>query len=405
MLPWPCSAVRRLAGQPPVRRGATVPLSESESRPSMHSVQIVSRTLLPLLFAASTALARPATAPAAAAPAKAASALRVTDAAGRTVELARPPQRIVVVGHGPYMGLDLLYMFPGASRRLVGMEKKGSAASDFVPLLDPTFAEKTVLQNPGPEQIATLRPDLVLAKSAVLEATGIALGEIHVPVVYLGLETPGQFYQDVANVGVLLGQPDRAREITAYYQERVARIRAGWQGVRATDRPRVLLVEYAERGGAAAVRVPAKPRMQTQEVETAGGRPVWLDSAAPGSGWTVANLEQIARWDPDQIILVVWYTLDPAKVLATLKADPQWRGLRAVRNGALRAFPSDVYGWDTPDPRWLLGMTWLAKTLHPERFKSLDVAAEVRDFYRTLYGMDESAITRDIMSRVRLDVR
>lgn len=371
----------------------------------MHSVQIVSRTLLPLLFAASTALARPATAPAAAAPAKAASALRVTDAAGRTVELARPPQRIVVVGHGPYMGLDLLYMFPGASRRLVGMEKKGSAASDFVPLLDPTFAEKTVLQNPGPEQIATLRPDLVLAKSAVLEATGIALGEIHVPVVYLGLETPGQFYQDVANVGVLLGQPDRAREITAYYQERVARIRAGWQGVRATDRPRVLLVEYAERGGAAAVRVPAKPRMQTQEVETAGGRPVWLDSAAPGSGWTVANLEQIARWDPDQIILVVWYTLDPAKVLATLKADPQWRGLRAVRNGALRAFPSDVYGWDTPDPRWLLGMTWLAKTLHPERFKSLDVAAEVRDFYRTLYGMDESAITRDIMSRVRLDVR
>ena len=303
------------------------------------------------------------------------------------------------------MVLDLLYMFPGASRRLVGVERKGSAASDFVPLVDPTFGEKTVLQSPGPEQIAALHPDLVLAKSGALEATGIALGEIHVPVVYLGLETPGQFYRDVANVGALLDQPARAREIASYYQTRVARIRAGWRGVREADRPRVLLVEYAERGGAAAVRVPAKPWMQTIEVETAGGRPVWLESAAPTSGWTVTNLEQIARWDPDQIILVVWYTLDPAKVLARLKADPQWRALRAVRAGALRVFPSDVYGWDTPDPRWLLGMTWMAKTLHPECFRSLDVAAEVRSFYRTLYGMDEGAVARDIMGRVRLDVR
>lgn len=370
----------------------------------MPSSRIVFRVALPALLM--VLLAAP-VAPAGSAPAPAAapSAIRVTDAAGRIVELARPPQRIVVAGHGPYMALDLLYMFPGASRRLVGVEKKGSSASDFVPLVDPTFAEKTVLQSPGPEQIAALHPDLVLAKGAVLEATGIALGEIHVPVVYLGLETPRQFYRDVANIGALLGQPSRAREITSYYQSRVARLRAGWRKVRETERPRVLVVEYAERGGAAAVRVPARPWMQTQEVEAAGGRPVWLDSAAPGSGWTVANLEQIARWDPDLIILVVWYTLDPARVVATLEADPQWRELRAVRSGALRAFPSDIYGWDTPNPRWLLGMTWMAKTLHPERFAALDVAAEVRDFYRTLYGMDESAISRGIMSRVRLDVR
>jgi iron complex transport system substrate-binding protein len=374
-------------------------------RSSMRSSPVVSRALLSTLLAALVALAWPVAAPAAAPAAKSASAIRVTDAAGRTVELARPPQRIVVVGHGPYMALDLLYMFPGASQRLVGTEKKGQAVSDFAPLLDPSFAEKAVLQSPGPEQIAALHPDLVLAKGAVLEATGIALGEIRVPIVYLGLETPDQFYRDVANLGTLLGQPARAREIASYYRSRLARIRAGWRGVREADRPRVLLVEYAERGGAAAVRVPARPWMQTLEVETAGGRPVWLDSAAPGSGWTVANLEQIARWDPDQIILVVRYSLDPAEVLATFKADPQWRALRAVRAGALHAFPSDAYGWDSPDPRWLLGMIWMAKTLHPERFRSLDVAAEVRDFYRTLYGMDEKAIARDIMSRVRLDAR
>jgi iron complex transport system substrate-binding protein len=332
-------------------------------------------------------------------------AIRVTDATGRTVELARPPQRIFVVGNGPYITLDMLYMFPGASHRLVGTARKGPSASDFLPLLDPTFAEKPALLSPGPEQIAALHPDLVLTRGSVLDQLGTALDAIHVPVVYLGLETPEQFYRDIANLGVLLGEPDRARQITAYFQSRISHIRAGWQDVGETERPRVLVVEYTERGGAAAVRVPARAWMQTQEVETAGGLPIWLDSAAPTSGWTVANMEQIARWDPDQIVLVVWYTLDPAKVVAKLKADPQWSELRAVRQGSLRAYPSDIYGWDNPDPRWLLGMTWMAKTLYPQRFQNLDVAVEVHDFFGTLYAMDDSLIAGKIMSRVRVDVR
>ncbi len=331
--------------------------------------------------------------------------IRVTDAAGRTVQLERLPQRIVVLGHGPYMVLDLLYMFPGASRRLVGVEKRGASVNEFLPLLDPTFQDKTALQSPGPEQIAALHPDLVLIGSRGLDQNAKALDAIHVPVVYLGLETPEQFYRDVANLGVLLGQPDRAREITAYYESRVHRIRDGGPATRGAQPPRVLVAQYTERGGAAAVRVPAKAWMQTIQVETAGGLPVWLDSAASAGGWTVTNLEQIARWDPDQIILAVSYDLDPPQVVARLEADPQWRALRAVRAGTLRAFPSDYFGWDTPDPRWILGLMWMAATLHPGNFPDLDVAVEVRTYFHTLYGLSEAAIDRNIMTRVRLDAR
>ncbi|HVP15402.1 MAG TPA: ABC transporter substrate-binding protein, partial [Terriglobales bacterium] len=327
--------------------------------------------------------------------------IRVVDAAGRTVELAQSPQRIVVIGRGPYMALDLLYLFPGVSRRLVGLETRGGSGSDFLPLVDSSFARKAGLTSPGPEQIAALHPDLVLMKANTAEATGATLAEVRVPIVYLGLETPEQFDRDVANLGTLLGQPGRAREITAYYHSRLARIRQGWRNVPEERRPRVLVAEYNERGGAAAVRVPARPWMQTIEVEAAGGRPVWLDSAEPTNGWTITNLEQIARWDPDAIVLVIWHTLDPARVLARLAADPQWRALRAVRTGRLHAFPADVYGWDTPDPRWLLGMTWMAKTLYPDRFRSLDVGREVHDFFATLYGMSDRAIADGIMSKVR----
>jgi hypothetical protein len=65
--------------------------------------------------------------------------------------------------------------------------------------------------------------------------------------------------------------------------------------------------------------------MQTVQVEIAGGVPVF-------------------RSDPDP-------------VMEQLKADPAWQGLRAVQNGELYAFPADFYGWDVPDPRWILGVT------------------------------------------------
>jgi iron complex transport system substrate-binding protein len=287
---------------------------------------------------------------------------------------------------------------------LVGLEEKGGG-EEFLPLVDSAFARKAILRSPGPEEIAALHPDLVLMRGPTLDALGTALGQLRIPVVYLGLEAPEQFYRDVANLGVLLGDPGRARAISAFYRSRLARIRAGWQGAGGGARPRVLMLEYSDRGGPVAVRVPARSWMQTLEVEAAGGDPVWLDAAALTSGWTVTNIEQIARWDPDRIFLVVWYTLDPTQVLATLRADPQWSALRAVKSGEIHAFPSDLYGWDSPDPRWLLGVTWLAKTLHPDRFDDLDMEREIHEFFGTLYGMDASAVDARIMPRVRLDVR
>jgi iron complex transport system substrate-binding protein len=338
-------------------------------------------------------------------PSAAKAALRVTDAAGRAVALDAPPRRIVVVGHGPFMTLHVLYMFPSARSRVVGREEKGGGDNEFLPLVDTAFARQAVLRNPGPEEIAALRPDLVITRGSTLDALGKALSQLRIPVVYLGLETPEQFARDVTNLGTLLGDPERARAINAFYAARLARLRAAREGTERAARPRVLLLEYSDRGGAAAVRVPARAWMQTQEVEAAGGEPVWMEAATPTSGWTVTNVEQIARWDPDRIFLVVWYRLDPAQVLATLKADPQWRALRAVKAGALHALPSDYFGWDSPDPRWLLGMSWLAKTLHPDRFADLDLRAEIRAFFGTLYGMDAATIDTHVMPRIRLDVR
>jgi hypothetical protein len=55
--------------------------------------------------------------------------------------------------------------------------------------------------------------------------------------------------------------------------------------------------------------------------------------------------------------------------------------------------------------RWILGMNWLATRIHPERFKDIDMKAELMAFFSQLYGMNKTAIETLILPRVKMDVR
>ncbi|HUU37915.1 MAG TPA: ABC transporter substrate-binding protein [Candidatus Desulfaltia sp.] len=332
--------------------------------------------------------------------------IRIVDAAGRTVRLAKPPERILVIGRGPHIILHLLYMFPEGRERLAGSVKKGKWASNFLPLVDPGFENKKMLgDSPGPEEIAALEPDLVLTRNDVSDGLAAALDKIGIPLVHLGLETPDQFFKDLSNLGILLDNEARAEKIAAFFRARIERIREGLSGLRENDKPRVMLAMGLQRGGKLAVQVPAVSWIQTIQVQTAGGVPVWRDAALESGGWTIVNFEQIARWDPDKIFIVVWHTLDPQKAVDSLKGDRQWRELQAVKAKELYAFPADIFGWDSPDPRWILGMTWLAVKIHPERFKAVDLTEEIYGYFGELYGLTRHDVAAKILPTVHLDVR
>jgi iron complex transport system substrate-binding protein len=332
--------------------------------------------------------------------------IKLTDATGRVIELSKIPRRLVVVGRGPFMVLHMLYAFTEGRQRLVGVENVGTTASDFLPLVDASFnSKKALFKNPGVEQIAALKPDLVIMKGTTIDSKAESLEKAGIPTLFLALETPEQFTRDVTNLGIVLGNPQRANEIMAFYRTRLDRLHKGVAGLKDSEKPRVLLVEYSDRGGTFAVRVPAKSWMQTIEVQTAGGTPVWFDAAKDSDGYTIVNFEQIARWNPDKIFVVVWYTIDPQKAIHDLKADPQWSALKAVASGQIYAFPTDIFGWDTPEMRWILGMNWLATRIHPGRFKDIDMNAELMDFFSQLYGMSKAAIESSILPKVKMDVR
>jgi iron complex transport system substrate-binding protein len=320
----------------------------------------------------------------------------VTDALGRSVAFDATPSRIVVAGRGTLLLADALYLFPGVGERVVGVAVTDQGLGDVLPVLDPAHGRKVRFpNNAGVEQIAGARPDLVILKTYSKQGVGDALERAGIAVLYLDLETPESFLADVRTIGALLGQPERAASVVRWYESRVAAVEAA---VRSSARPRVLVVQATGKDTDLAATIPPASWIQARMVQTAGGMPVWTGQNLT-TGWLKVGVEQVAAWDPEHVF-VVSYSSSAADAARRLAGSPAWQATRAGRTGAIRPFPADLASWDQSDARWILGLEWLAATLHPDRFPGFDSRAEAAAFYRELYGLDASTIESIIFPRL-----
>ena len=323
--------------------------------------------------------------------------IEITDSTGNKVALEKIPERITFAGRASIMVADALYMFPEASKRIVGVGFTNQGNGNFTAAIDPAYKEKAYLdQAAGVEQIARTRPDLVILKSYLKKSLGKPVQELGIPVLYMGLENPRQYEDDFRVLGKVFGNPERAEEIIAFYRNLQDRI------VKRTEKlekkPKVLFVYHSSKGGETAFNVPPKNWIQTGMVEMAGGDPVWSDDVS-GNGWTRVNLEQIAVWNPDYVFVAA-YKQNVKAIVKKLLESKQWENLNAGKNGRIFPFPEDFYSWDQPDSRWILGAAWLARTISPDLFKDFNMEAIAEKFYKELYFMDDSVYKREIKSRL-----
>jgi iron complex transport system substrate-binding protein len=325
-----------------------------------------------------------------------ASPFEVIDALGRKVTFEEPPTRILLTGKALFMIADTLYTFPEAGQRIAASGDASQAGKDFISIIDPSFPDKVILaRDAGPEQIAAANPDVVILKSYLEGQMGQPLEALNIPVIYIDFETPEQYQRDLLILGGLFHNEERAVEVASFFDQRANQIESLISSVEEEQKPRVLLLYFSDKDGAVAFNVPPENWMQTTMVKSAGGIPVWAN-AQLNQGWTKVTLEQIAAWDPDKIFIAAYF--NPVdEVVENLKDDPQWQALRAVQDGQLLGFAADLYSWDQPDTRWILGLTWLAGKLHPDLFPDLDITSETQIFYEQLYGISKSDFDAKIL--------
>lgn len=321
----------------------------------------------------------------------------VTDTLGRTVQIGLPINKVIITGKAGWPTVSVAYMFPSAKNCIHGLGQMIAEASLFR-MVDPDIDSKIVaslgIDLPNIEEIAAHNPDVVILKSYMKSKLGDPLESLGIKVVYVDLENLDTYLRDIKVLGKIFGDEAKAEKIANYYQEKHESISSKTRSIENEDRPKVLLLYYSTKGGTISFKVPGTGWLQTSMIEVAGGYP--LSKELPGTGWNTVSFEQIAQWNPD-IIFVVTYSDDPSPsyIKNKLLGDPMWESINAVAKGKVYAFPDDcnnlhaLGSWDSPGSRWILGLMWMAKKIHPSLFSDVNLAEEAKDFYMKMYGLNE----------------
>jgi len=310
-------------------------------------------------------------------------------------------QRIVLGGKAANMLADAVYLFPGVGPRVVAYASGDQGLGLFLSAIDPTFKSKTSFdKSAGAEAFAAFKPDLVILKSMMKSQLQAPLTAMGIRQLYLNLETPEQYYDDISTLGKVLGEEKRAANVVSWFAGHEAKIVARTSKLSAAQKPKALVMQLSS-SGESVWQVPPDSWMQTIMTERAGAKAVWK-GANPGSGWATVSVEQIAAWNPD-VICIIDYRGDASAAAKAFAKDPRLSSLKAVKANAVFGFPQDFYSWDQPDTRWILGLTWLAKTVQPKLFQDVSVAATTEEFFKYMYGFDDAKYRSLIVPRIHGD--
>lgn len=323
----------------------------------------------------------------------------VFDAIGREVKLPQYPEKIVVAGRQTPMLLNFLYLFNSSSQKIMAVEKRSQSVDSFLALIDTGFESKIFLErDAGVEQIAPLKPDVVILKSSMRESIGKQMEKVGLPVIYVDFESVDQIFRDLEIFASILNEAERGKELVNYYKQLKISIHESLKLDSSVNQSTVLMLQAEDRDGQISFGVPSAVWLQTHMVEELGGIAVWKEAAQAG-GWTSVNIEQIINWNPD-LIIIINYQGDALSIVNTLSTNPLMQNLEAVKQNKIYAFPFDFISWDQPDPRWILGYSWLASRIYPNQYSLEDSYRMARTFYMDFYTMTESDYQKNIENKI-----
>ena len=322
---------------------------------------------------------------------RAARAQAVTDATGRAIAV---PERVTrVLPAGPPAAIMLYTLAPDL---LIGWTR-AQRREECEFLLPEVCARPEVGRITGRgntanlEVVLSLKPDLILDVGST-SPTFVSLAtrvQEQTGVPYALLD--GRFDATAASyrsLGQLVHRRAQAEELARYADETLATIRQRIAAIPADRRPRV----YYGRGPRG-LETGLGGSINVETMEFLGAQNV---AAERKGGMANVSVEQVLLWNPDVII-----TIDQ-DFAASVRTDPVWAPIKAVRDGRVHLSPKMPFGWVDfpPSVNRLIGLWWLAKVLYPAQFPE-DLRPLTRDFYRRFYHvtLTEAQIARVLEGR------
>ncbi|MCK8047210.1 ABC transporter substrate-binding protein [Shewanella sp. 1CM18E] len=295
--------------------------------------------------------------------------IHLVDQQGREVVLSKPASRIVTT----FTPANLFSLSLGLEDQLVGI----GGSTKHSPFINRILGEREPLvigsRSAGTslETIVALKPDLVLVFG---KKDGYRLADRLTSLGIACLVIQPESFKDSEVVLSLLakatGTEDKAAKIAAENQRLAEIIETGLKGLSDDQR---LNAYYANSSDL--YRTASEQMFQHQLMAVAGLKNV--ATGVPGF-YPKVNAEQLLLWQPQ---LLVRESNDSTKVDEQLKKSlmTQIAELPQIK------IPKGSF-WDMPSPMAMAGALYIAVNAYPERFKNIDVDAEIAHYYQVAFG-------------------
>ncbi|MDR2487849.1 MAG: ABC transporter substrate-binding protein [Clostridiales Family XIII bacterium] len=226
------------------------------------------------------------------------------------------------------------------------------------------------------EKLAALAPDILLHRANDPRTVSGAL-RVGVPVFGISAEDVDGIYRTIDLLGTYFGAEARAGEVKGFLQGKLAA--AAEIVAQIPESERLTAVCF----GGSLGRIAGGDMLQTKMIEMAGGIPAAQGTTNNGN-WMEVGAERILAMDPDVIFLTGSTVLDYD--VDSLKSDPAWRGMKAVREGRIYRIPAQVDAWDLPGISCGLGVFYMLRAMYPERLSDERLRTEMDEYYTFMFG-------------------
>ena len=316
-----------------------------------------------------------------------------TDQSDNEVTVQIPIERMVVLQHH---SLDILTQL-GAQEQIVGVESNwmrnlGSYMTDV-------FQNIESLPTPGDltewnvEEIANLKPDVVIAAAQANPEAMQKVRDLGIPVVVVSLRGEGKQEQAqsprlsdadkaytegcewaLKTLGKLTGRDEKAERIWDFCLESRALVEEAVGEMAEADRVRVFVTQPGD-------QTYGNDKYVGCQLLRAGAINV---AAAEIQGNGAYTFEKLAEWNPDFIIVQDRYI----EIYEQFTSDDKYKILKAVQEDGLLLAPYWSKPWGNPDTDSIaLGELWLTHKFYPEKISADLVLDRVQTFYQDFYGV------------------
>lgn len=312
----------------------------------------------------------------------------ITDLVGHEVTLPAKVERVVITSPWPLPSVYCL--FKGSAEGLVGIHPASKSAAEQSLLMevapDIKEASTSFVQNGefNIEELLKLEPDVVLGSSdeeyemaskagiPYVEFTPNPTGDWNtIDTVEAWLNLLGEIFNESSKVTHIMEAGHAAEQ----------EIESRLADLKEEEKVKALIIFKHENGK---IQVIGSNHFGAYWLEETGA----VNVAAELKGPQEVNMEQIYAWNPDKIYITNFTTDMPEDYYNNTIEGEDWSSLKAVQNSEVYKVPLGMYRWYTSSSDAPLMLKWLAKNNYPELFEDMDMNEEVKNYYKSAYGID-----------------